>query len=152
MAEWVRAPTEITSAGGGVGAELSVMPPDASTRTAARRVRPGHATLGRHVRGPCCRGARLRRPPGAASPPARLVALDLHHAPGPQGRARATASAMVTPPRWLSFTSTASDRLARWLSPPPARTAAFSQGPQSRGGLAGVEDPHPRVAGATAAT
>ncbi len=33
---------------------------------------------------------------------------------------------METPSRWLSFTNTASDKLARWLCPPPARTAAFS--------------------------
>ena len=47
--------------------------------------------------------------------------------PGHHRRARATASAMPRPPRWLSFTSTASDRLARWFQPPPARTAAFSR-------------------------
>ena len=56
------------------------------------------------------------------------VALDLDHparATGPL--ARATASVIDTPARWLSLTSTASERLPRWLCPPPARTAAFSR-------------------------
>ena len=47
--------------------------------------------------------------------------------PGHSARARRTASAMLEPARWLSFTRTASDRPARWLVPPPARTAAFSR-------------------------
>ena len=46
--------------------------------------------------------------------------------PGQCSRARSTASSMVMPVRWLSFTITKSDRLPRWLAPPPARTAAFS--------------------------
>ena len=33
---------------------------------------------------------------------------------------------MLVPARWLSLTSTASERPTRWLVPPPARTAAFS--------------------------
>ena len=47
--------------------------------------------------------------------------------PGHIDRARCTASVIAEPARWLSLTSTASERLARWLWPPPARTAAFSR-------------------------
>ena len=47
--------------------------------------------------------------------------------PGHRARARATAWAMPMPARWLSFTSTPSERLPRWFVPPPARTAAFSR-------------------------
>ena len=44
-------------------------------------------------------------------------------------RTEAASTAALTPPRaamWLSFTSMASDRLIRWLLPPPQRTAYFS--------------------------
>ena len=43
--------------------------------------------------------------------------------------ARTSANAFPTPPAastWLSLTSAASDRLIRWFSPPPRRTAYFS--------------------------
>ncbi len=75
----------------------------------------------------CCRGGRRRLRRRGPRPPGRRG-----HTPPPPSdrattaRARATASAMLRPPRWLSFTSTASDRLPRWLWAPPARTAAFS--------------------------
>ena len=79
------------------------------------------------ARGPCCPASPRwpRRPP--PRPPGRPGRTP----PRPSGpatsrRARATASVMETPPRWLSLTSTASERLPRWLCPPPARTAAFS--------------------------
>ena len=77
--------------------------------------------------GPCCRAGRRwrRRPPPRPPGPSRSHSTSTIR-PGHWRRARATASAMVAPPRWLSLTSTASDRLPRWLTPPPARTAAFS--------------------------
>ena len=61
-------------------------------------------------------------------------------------RARATASVMLVPARWLSLTSTASERPTRWLVPPPARTAAFSRRRRPGRGLAGVEHRDRRVA------
>ena len=55
------------------------------------------------------------------------VALHLDDAARPQRlRARCTASVIESPARWLSFTSTKSESEPRWLTPPPARTAAFS--------------------------
>ena len=47
--------------------------------------------------------------------------------PGQRSRARATACGIDRPARWLSLMSTLSERLPRWLTPPPARTAAFSR-------------------------
>ena len=41
-------------------------------------------------------------------------------------RARATASAMPNRAMWLSLRRIQSERLPRWLAPPPALTAAFS--------------------------
>ena len=38
-----------------------------------------------------------------------------------------TASSMASPARWLSLTRMPSDSEPRWLTPPPARTAAFSR-------------------------
>jgi len=45
---------------------------------------------------------------------------------GQRSRATAIASVMPIPPRWLSLISIQSERLPRWLRPPPARTAAFA--------------------------
>ena len=67
--------------------------------------------------------------------------------PGHSARARATASVMVTPARWLSLTSTASDRLDRWLTPPPACDRRLLEGAESRRGLARIEHLHRRIAG-----
>ena len=46
--------------------------------------------------------------------------------PGQRACARRTASVMPRPARWLSLTSTNSESVPRWFTPPPARTAAFS--------------------------
>src|SRR5262245_29349500 len=46
--------------------------------------------------------------------------------PGQRSRAWTTAAVIPNSSRWLSLSSTQSDRLPRWLDPPPARTAAFS--------------------------
>ena len=70
-----------------------------------------------------------------ASAPARAASATCSSAsrsistnrPGHSVRARPTASVMPMPARWLSLTSTASESPARWLVPPPARTAAFSR-------------------------
>ena len=59
--------------------------------------------------------------------------------PGHSARARATASVIVVPARWLSLTSTASESPMRWLVPPPARTAAFSRRRRPGQGLARIE-------------
>ena len=64
--------------------------------------------------------------------------------PGPG----ATASVIVRPARWLSLTSTKSDSEPRWLTPPPARTAAFSSA-RSPGVVLRVS--HTRHAGLAAA-
>ena len=87
-----------------------------------------------------------------ASAPARAASATWSRAshsistirPGHRARARRTASAMLVPARWLSLTRTASDRPARWLVPPPARTAAFSSSAQARRRLARVEHAPPR--------
>src|SRR5262249_41139041 len=46
--------------------------------------------------------------------------------PGQRSLAECTAFATPRPTRWLSLIRSASDNDARWLYPPPARTAAFS--------------------------
>ena len=53
----------------------------------------------------------------------------------------------MTPARWLSLTSTASDRLERWLTPAAGPHGRLLEGPQARRGLAGVEHLHGRIAG-----
>ena len=128
-AEWVSAPTDIRSAPAAASAGRRVQVDPAGhldQRPGRRPPAPGDARghlVGAHVVEHDHRGAgghRLGRPGRRGRTP-----------PRPSGRAtgaraRATASAMDSPPRWLSLTSTASDRLPRWLWPPPARTAAFS--------------------------
>ena len=66
--------------------------------------------------------------------------------PGHSARARRTASVMLVPARWLSLTSTASERPARWLVPAAGAHGRLLEGAQARRGLAGVEDLRPRVA------
>ena len=93
-----------------------------SPRRAPRAMARGHRR-----RDPCCRAARRRPRPAPPRPPAPASSHSIcTRRPGHSARARATASVMVTPARWLSLTSTASERLERWLTPPPAWTAAFS--------------------------
>ena len=98
-------------------------------RSGSARSRPGGPPRSprRPSRGPCCRAARRRPRPGRPRPPARgRRTRSRPSGPATALRARRTASVMLIPARWLSFTSTASERLDRWLVPPPARTAAFS--------------------------
>ena len=66
--------------------------------------------------------------------------------PGHSARARLTASAMLVPARWLSFTRTASERPERWLVPPTGPHGRLFQDTQARRRLAGVEHRHRRVA------
>ena len=79
-------------------------------------------------RGSCCRagGHRLRRAAPRATWSRRSHSTCTVRA-GQSARARATASVIPNRAMWLSLSSTQSDRLPRWLAPPPARTAAFSR-------------------------
>ena len=91
---------------------------------------PTCATAARSCRCPCCRAAAAARrprapprsPPGCAPrPPAAPPSA------GAAARARSTAAAM--PPAaamWFSLIRIASYSPARWLTAPPAATAAFS--------------------------
>ena len=130
-AEWVRAPADSRSAPaaaragrGGEGRRRPTPRSAASTPAArTRATRLGHL-VGAHVVEHDHGGTGGHRLVHLVE----AVALHLDHAaratgagPGPPPRR------WWRPPRWLSLTSTASDRLPRWLWPPPARTAAFSR-------------------------
>src|SRR5579875_2871570 len=107
------------------------MPPEASTSTAPARPRGCSRTM--RTQWARVSGAMLsHRTKVAPAATAASTCSGRSHStstirPGHRRRAAATASAMLAWPRWLSFTSTPSERLPRWLAPPPARTAAFSR-------------------------
>ena len=143
-AEWVRAPTETAST---PVADAVRAPLEAH---AAGRLQPGPAPdqhhrlaqrAGAHVVEQDPVGARRRappaRPPGRRPPP-RPGRSASRGAPGP----RPPPAPRRRSARWLSFTRTRSNRPIRWLTPPPARTAAFSSAAHARRGLAGVEHRH----------
>ncbi len=106
----------------------SVTPPDTSVRMG-----PGASMCATAMASTTVPGSMLSS--STASAPARAASATWSSAshsistirPGHSARDRLTASAMLVPARWLSFTRTASDSPERWLVPPPARTAAFSR-------------------------
>ena len=145
-------PTEIMSTPVAEYAAIvsSVMPPD--TSSSVRRTWPALSFIascdarrrdlvGRHVVQQDRVGTG-RRGPRALVDTSRTRRAPFAPASGPAPRA--TASVMPMPPRWLSLISIQSDRLPRWLRPPPARTAAFASERSPGHGLARV--PHPAVA------
>ena len=123
--EWVSAPTEMksTPVSATSRARSKVSPPEASRRGPAGGDpdRLGHRR-GVHV---------VEQDPVAAGVEqlAELVEvgdLDLHREVG-VGRAHGSYAG-TTPPAattWLSLTIAMSERLNRWLTPPPQRTAYF---------------------------
>ena len=126
-AEWVSAPTEISSTPVSAMARMvsSVTPPEAS-----RRARPAvSATASRSsFEASCCRaGSRRRR---RRAPRATWSSVSHSTSIGSVGRgAHELAPRPATEPaarRWLSLTRTASSRPKRWLRPPPQATAYFS--------------------------
>src|SRR5579872_740010 len=129
-AECVSAPTDTRSAPAAAkpATVSSVTPPDASTSTSDARGWP------ETCRTASARSAGVKLSQSTTVAPASTASLTWSirsHStstmrPGQRSRAAFTAAAMPVPPRWLSFTSTASERLPRWFVPPPARTAAFS--------------------------
>ena len=81
------------------------------------------------------------------------VALDVDRAAPATGRgAGARPRRCRAPARWLSLTSTQSDRLPRWLRPPPARTAAFSSARRPGRASCGCPRPAPPRRAAAAST
>ncbi len=67
--------------------------------------------------------------------------------PGHDRLAAATASVIPSRPRWLSFTSTASDNPARWFQPPPGPHGRLLEHPEARRRLSRVEHPGGGVRG-----
>ena len=103
-------------------------PPDASTcapRRSARRT--ASAVSARDMLSTRTRSAPAAR--ASSSWSRSSTSTSTRQAPGRPAARRAASTAGPTPPRaamWLSFTSTASERLMRWFAPPPQRTAYFS--------------------------
>ena len=144
-----RADRDPVRPGGGVGADGGQRHAAGHLGEDRARTRPG---------GP----PRSPRPPvpgsmlssSTASAPARAASAtwsSVSHSistirPGHSARARRTASAMLVPARWLSLTSTASDRPARWLVPAAGPHGRLLERAQARRRLAGVEHRHRRVA------
>ena len=75
-------------------------------------------------------------PPPSPGPGCRIPPRTAR--PGQRRLASATAASMEIPARWLSLTRMPSESEPRWLTPPPARTAAFSSARKPGRRLAGV--------------
>ena len=98
----------------------------ASSSRAARRRAPRRAHL---RRASCCRAAAAaRRPRAPRRSPRASRHLDLERQVRPRRRARAAPPPPRRPPAptWFSLIRIASKSPTRWLTPPPAATAAFS--------------------------